>query len=65
MFHAEYSELLHKLYEWSIVGPDDVDDTRYTISKKLSEVWRQLVQCAFVAWANQYLTDGIIYCRIS
>lgn len=40
MFQTEYVDLLNKLYEWSIVGPDDVDDTKYTISKKLSEVWR-------------------------
>ncbi|PGH23822.1 hypothetical protein AJ80_02070 [Polytolypa hystricis UAMH7299] len=30
--------LLKKLYEWSIVGPDDVTETKYAISKKLSEL---------------------------
>ncbi|KAF7170009.1 hypothetical protein CNMCM6106_004870 [Aspergillus hiratsukae] len=38
MYETEYLTLLQKLYEWSIVGPDDIDDTRYTISKKLSEM---------------------------
>lgn len=38
MYETEYLTLLQKLYEWSVVGPDDADDTRYTISKKLSEV---------------------------
>ncbi|EDP52861.1 nuclear import and export protein Msn5, putative [Aspergillus fumigatus A1163] len=38
MYETEYLTLLRKLYEWSIVGPDDIDDTRYTISKKLSEM---------------------------
>jgi len=38
MYETEYLDLLQKLYEWSIVGPDDIDDPRYTISKKLSEV---------------------------
>ncbi|KAF4209895.1 hypothetical protein CNMCM8980_004867 [Aspergillus fumigatiaffinis] len=38
MYETEYLTLLQKLYEWSVVGPDDVDDTRYTISKKLSEM---------------------------
>lgn len=38
MYTTEYLVVLQKLYEWSVVGPDDVDDTKYTISKKLSEV---------------------------
>lgn len=38
MYETEYLTLLQKLYEWSVVGPDDVDDIRYIISKKLSEV---------------------------
>ena len=39
MYETESLNVLQKLYEWSVVGPDDVDDTRYTICKKLSEVW--------------------------
>ena len=39
MYETEYLGVLHNLYEWSVVGPDYVDDPRYTISKKFSEVW--------------------------
>ncbi|OJJ48636.1 hypothetical protein ASPZODRAFT_150826 [Penicilliopsis zonata CBS 506.65] len=38
MYETEYLNVLQKLYEWSVVGPEDAVDTRYTISKKLSEV---------------------------
>ncbi|KAF4200969.1 hypothetical protein CNMCM8927_002264 [Aspergillus lentulus] len=38
MYETEYLTLLQKLYEWSVVEPDDIDDIRYTISKKLSEM---------------------------
>lgn len=30
--------LLRKLYEWSVVDPNSIDESRYAISKKLSEV---------------------------
>ncbi|KAI9927716.1 hypothetical protein ASPWEDRAFT_113938 [Aspergillus wentii DTO 134E9] len=38
MYETDYLNLLQKLYEWSVVGPDDIDETKYTISKKLSEM---------------------------
>ncbi|PLB38415.1 karyopherin MSN5 [Aspergillus candidus] len=38
MYQPELLNLMQSLYEWSIVGPDDIDDTKYTISKKLSEM---------------------------
>ncbi|KAF9892935.1 hypothetical protein FE257_000527 [Aspergillus nanangensis] len=38
MYQTDYLNLLQKLYEWSIVGADDIDDTKYMISKKLSEM---------------------------
>lgn len=38
MYQTDHLTLLRKLYEWSIVDANDIDDTRYTISKKLSEV---------------------------
>lgn len=41
MYETEYLNVLQNLYEWSIVGPDAVDDTKYTLSKKLSEVWNE------------------------
>jgi len=38
IFEAEYLNTLQSLYQWSIVGPDDVDEPKYLVSKKLSEV---------------------------
>lgn len=38
MYQTDHLTLLRKLYGWSIVDANDIDDTRYTISKKLSEV---------------------------
>lgn len=40
IFEADYLNTLQNLYQWSIVGPDDVDEPKYLISKKLSEVQR-------------------------
>lgn len=44
VFEPDYLIILQKLYEWSIVGPDEIDEPKYLVSKKLSEVWR-LVPC--------------------
>lgn len=38
MYETDYLTMIQKLYEWSIVGPNEVEETRYTLSKKLSEV---------------------------
>ncbi|KAJ5197953.1 uncharacterized protein N7498_007070 [Penicillium cinerascens] len=38
IFEADYLNTLQNLYQWSIVGPDDVDEPKYLISKKLSEM---------------------------
>lgn len=38
IFDPDYLQALQSLYQWSIVGPDDVDEPKYLISKKLSEV---------------------------
>lgn len=39
MYETNYLNVLRDIYEWSIVSPDSIDDTKYTLSKKLSEVW--------------------------
>lgn len=39
MYETESLNVILKLFQWSIVSPEDIDDTKYTISKKLSEVW--------------------------
>lgn len=38
MFEPDYLNILQSLYQWSIVGPEDMDEPKYLISKKLSEV---------------------------
>lgn len=38
MYETESLNVILKLFQWSVVGPEDIDDTKYTISKKLSEV---------------------------
>ncbi|KAJ5192543.1 hypothetical protein N7449_008685 [Penicillium cf. viridicatum] len=45
IFESEYLVVLQRLYEWSIVGPDDVDDPKYLISKKLSEMVSYIAGC--------------------
>jgi exportin-5 len=38
IFEPDYLNTLQNLYQWSIVEPDDTDEPKYLISKKLSEV---------------------------
>lgn len=38
IFESDYLNTLQNLYQWSIVGPEDADEPKYLISKKLSEV---------------------------
>ncbi|KAJ5455108.1 hypothetical protein N7475_010229 [Penicillium sp. IBT 31633x] len=45
IFESEYLLVLQGLYEWSIVGPDDADDPKYLISKKLSEMISYIAGC--------------------
>jgi exportin-5 len=45
IFEPEYLLVLQGLYEWSVVGPDDVDDPKYLISKKLSEMVSYIAGC--------------------
>jgi exportin-5 len=39
MYTTESVGLLRKLYEWSIVDATRIDEAKYAVSKKLSEVW--------------------------
>ncbi|KAJ5909730.1 hypothetical protein N7504_004373 [Penicillium tannophilum] len=45
LFEPEYLSTLQNLYQWSIVGPDDVDEPKYLISKKLSEMVSYVAGC--------------------
>ena len=38
MYQTDHLTLLRQVYEWSVVSARNVDETRYAISKKLSEV---------------------------
>lgn len=38
IYQTDHLVLLRNLYEWSIVNAEDIDDAKYTICKKLSEV---------------------------
>lgn len=63
IFEPDYLNTLQNLYQWSIVGPDDADEPKYLISKKLSEV-----RFPFAFWPTSSILklhlDGIIYCRM-
>lgn len=48
MFEPDYLNILQSLYQWSIVGPEDMDESKYLISKKLSEVKQlNLLNCPY------------------
>jgi exportin-5 len=38
MYTAERVNLLRKVYEWSIIDPNDIDDEKYLLGKRFSEV---------------------------
>jgi exportin-5 len=41
MYSAESVNLLKRLYEWSVVDATNVDEEKYLLSKKFSEVCRR------------------------
>jgi exportin-5 len=45
IFDSEYLVILQRLYEWSVVGPDDIDDPRYLVSRKVSEMVSYIAGC--------------------
>lgn len=49
MFQDETLNLLKQLYQWLIVDPSKIDETRYLLLKKFSEVDSKPETCA---WAG-------------
>ncbi|KAJ6157769.1 hypothetical protein N7470_005361 [Penicillium chermesinum] len=45
IFEPDYLNALRNVYQWSVVGPDDMDDPKYLISKKLSETVSYIAGC--------------------
>ncbi|KAJ5768461.1 hypothetical protein N7533_001044 [Penicillium manginii] len=45
IFEPDYLNTLQNLYQWSIVEPDDTDEPKYLISKKLSEMVSYIAGC--------------------
>ncbi|TRX88600.1 hypothetical protein FHL15_010551 [Xylaria flabelliformis] len=46
LYDGRYITLFRQLFEWSVIDPDDLDDDKYQLSKKLSE---------FVSYLANYL----------
>lgn len=44
MFQDETILLLKQLYEWLVVNPADIDESKYLLLKKFSEVWMPLIK---------------------
>lgn len=47
MFQDETIHLLKQLYEWLDIDPTNIDEAKYLLLKKFSEVWMPLTKALF------------------
>lgn len=43
MYSHESTGALKQLFEWSLVDPSDIDEEKYLLSKKISEVSQYVI----------------------
>lgn len=64
IFDPDYLQALQNLFQWSIVGPEDVDEPKYLVSKKLSEVQFVPITSPTMHYLTEVI-DGFLCCWMS
>ena len=48
MFQDETIVMLKQLYDWLVVDHTDIDEAKYLLLKKFSEVWLPRITASFI-----------------